>query len=76
MIGMCVYGDSVPPTLESFDGQFEGLAPKPEELNLGAIAFYDTNSNYKLICNYEAKFDDIHPYKTKVEELDEDIIPK
>ena len=33
-IGMCVYGDSNPPTLVSFDGQFEGLAPRPEERNL------------------------------------------
>ena len=37
LIGMCVYGDSDPPTLESFDGQFEGLAPRPENRNLRVV---------------------------------------
>ena len=54
-IGMCVYGDSNPPTLVSFDGQFEGLAPRPEERNLRS---YDVQ-NTELFCNYEARFDDI-----------------
>ena len=40
-IGLCVYGDSDPPTLESFDGQFEGLAPRPENRNLRAVALSD-----------------------------------
>ena len=37
LIGMCVYGDSDPPTIESFDGQFEGLAPRPEDRYLRVI---------------------------------------
>ena len=56
MIGMCVYGDSDPPSLVSFDGQFEGLAPRTKEIE--PTKFFSKDK--KLICNYEAMFDDIH----------------
>ena len=41
LIGMCVYGDSDPPTFESFDGQFEGLAPRPQNRNLRVMGLKD-----------------------------------
>ena len=59
MIGMCVFGDdNDSPTLESFDGQFEGLAPRPEPHNLRAMSV----GHGLLVCNYEAKFNDIRPH--------------
>ena len=73
-IGMCVYGDSDPPTFASFDGQFEGLAIRPEDRSLRVIAFHAGYNS--LTCNYEARFDDIRPHEAHVEKLYEDNVPE
>ena len=38
MIGWCVYGDTKVPTIESFEGEFEGLLPRPGQIKLKMYA--------------------------------------
>ena len=55
MTGWCIYGDTEPPTLDSFDGEFEGLLPRPGQIQLKMYAHGSLN----LKCNYGLMFDDI-----------------
>ena len=58
VLGMCVYGDDKDaPTMETFDGEFEGLIPRPAHVALRQFG----HSSLNLICNYAQAFDDIPP---------------